>query len=63
MSMTAVEPASGQDQGEPWVLALVPLAGWTIIDAVRRAGRRPSRSTVAEDAIRRALSKDAEGTW
>jgi hypothetical protein len=58
MSTTAVEPAPGEDRAEPWTLALVPLASWAVIDAVRWAGRRPSRSAVAEDAIRRAIAED-----
>jgi hypothetical protein len=56
--MTSVEPAPGDDVGQPWVLALLPLGAWEIIDAVRWAGRRPSRSAVAEDAIRRAIAED-----
>ncbi len=53
----AIEPTSSEDR---WVLALVPIGAWAILDAVRWAGRRASRSAVAEDALRRALAVDAE---
>jgi hypothetical protein len=43
-----------------WVLAEVQVVGWHLIDVLRWAERRPTRSAVAEDLLRRALAIDAE---
>ena len=47
--------------GDAWTLALVPMSAWAVLDALRWGGWRPSRSAVAEDALRRALAEDVVG--
>jgi len=39
-----------------WLLVLVPLPVWSLIDAIRAVEGRPTRSAVANDLLRRALS-------
>ena len=54
--MIAIEPAATEDQGTPWLLALIPLDAWRVIDILRLCSGRPSRSAFAEAAVLRALA-------
>lgn len=51
----ADDPGDDPDTGS-WLLVLVPEAAWFIFDAIRAVEGRPTRSTVANDLLRRALS-------
>lgn len=39
-----------------WLLVLVAPATWALLDAIGRLTGRPTRSTTANDLLRRALS-------
>lgn len=54
----AVEPEPAEPGG-PWLLILVPAAAWALIDTLRRIHSAPTRSAVAGDLLRRALSLEA----
>lgn len=43
-----------------WVLAEVSALAWRLIDVLRWAEDRPTRSVVAEELLRRALAIDDE---
>lgn len=48
------------DEQPGWTLALLPADAWRLIDLLRWASNRPTRSEVAENVLRRALALDAE---
>ncbi|MHB1554591.1 MAG: hypothetical protein ACYCSX_10760 [Acidimicrobiales bacterium] len=56
MKITPTHPAD--ESG--WTLALVAPEAWRLVDVLRWARGRPTRSRVAEDLIRRALAVDSE---
>lgn len=53
-----IEPEAVEPDGD-WLLLLVPPAAWDLIDALRRVQGAPTRSAVASDLLRRALSVEA----
>lgn len=41
-----------------WLLALVPLAAWWLLDALRQAEGHRTRSEVADELLRRAIASE-----
>jgi len=49
-------PLADDSDTDDWLLVTVPLPAWAFIDLIRRLDGRPTRSTVANELVRRALS-------
>jgi len=57
MLATTDRPLRADDSDtDDWLLVTVPLPAWSLIDAIRSIDGRSTRSTVANDLLRRSLS-------